>query len=43
MESLKAMPFGLVWDEYCARQEVPVGTAYMDEIKAYERTELAKR
>jgi L-rhamnose isomerase len=43
MESLKAMSFGLVWDEYCARQEVPVGTAYMDEIKAYERTELAKR
>jgi L-rhamnose isomerase len=43
MEGLKAMPFGLVWDEYCARQEVPLGTAYMDEIKAYERTELANR
>lgn len=43
MENLKTMPFGSVWDHYCAQQEVPVGMAYMDEIKAYEQTELASR
>ena len=43
MESMKTMPFGSVWDHYCAQQEVPVGVGYMDEIKAYEQTELAKR
>ncbi len=43
MEALKGMPFGAVWDYYCLAQETPIGFAYMDEIKSYEKTELAKR
>jgi L-rhamnose isomerase len=43
MESLKSMPFGAVWDYYCEEQGVPVGMGYIDEIRAYERMELAKR
>jgi L-rhamnose isomerase len=36
LEELKGMPFGPVWDYYCLQQDVPVGTAFLDEIKAYE-------
>ncbi|MDQ7027818.1 MAG: L-rhamnose isomerase [Anaerolineae bacterium] len=43
MEELKGMPFSAVWDYYCLAQEVPVGMGYMDEIKAYEKSELAQR
>jgi len=37
------LPAGAVWDYYCARQGVPVGAAWLSEIKNYERTVLAKR
>ena len=43
LEELKGMPFSAVWDYYCLSQEVPVGMGYMDEIKAYEKSELAQR
>jgi L-rhamnose isomerase len=43
LEELKGMPFGAVWDAYCLRQEVPIGYGFMDEIRAYERQELAGR
>ena len=43
MEELKTMPHAAVWDYYCAQQDIPVGMAWVDEIKAYEKTELAKR
>jgi L-rhamnose isomerase len=43
MEEIKGLPFGAVWDYYCWRQNVPVGYAFMDAIKEYERTELLKR
>lgn len=43
LEELKGLPFGAVWDYYCLRQGVPVGMALMNEIKAYEDRELAKR
>ncbi len=43
LEELKGLPFGAVWDCYCLRQNVPIGTAFMDTINAYERTELAQR
>ncbi len=42
-EELKAMPAGAVWDYYCMKQGVPVGVAFMDVIKDYERRELSKR
>jgi L-rhamnose isomerase len=43
LEALKGMPFGAVWDYYCLTQEVPVGIAYLDEIRAYEKQVLAQR
>ena len=43
LEELKTMPFGAVWDEHCRRQNVPVGAAWLDEVKAYESKHLANR
>ena len=43
MEELKGMPFGAVWDYYFLQNDVPVGFSFMDEIRDYEKTELAKR
>jgi len=43
LEELKGLPFGAAWDYYCLTQGVPVGVSFMDEIRAYERTELSKR
>lgn len=43
LEEIKTLPFGDVWDEYCVRQNVPVGAAWYEEVKAYERDVLSKR
>ncbi len=43
LEELKSLPFGAVWDEHCRRSNVPVGAAWLDEVRNYEKTELAKR
>lgn len=43
LEELKGMPFGAVWDYYCLQQNVPVGTAFLNEIRAYEKQVLAQR
>ena len=43
VEEIKTLPFGAVWDYYCQKQGVPVGTAWMDEVKRYEKDVLAKR
>lgn len=43
LEELKGMPFGAVWDYYCWQQQVPVGIAFMADIRAYEKTVLAHR
>ena len=43
LEELKTMPAGAVWDYFCAEQDVPVGTALLDEVRAYEARELPKR
>jgi L-rhamnose isomerase len=43
LEELKGLPFGAVWDHFCAGQSVPVGIGFMDVIRAYEKRELAKR
>lgn len=42
-EELKGLPFGAVWDYYCLQQEVPVGFAFMDEVRVYEKNVLANR
>ncbi|MFN2164410.1 MAG: L-rhamnose isomerase [Candidatus Promineifilaceae bacterium] len=43
LEALKGMPFGAVWDYYCSQNDVPVGFAYLDEIRSYEEQVLALR
>jgi L-rhamnose isomerase len=43
LEELKGIPFGAVWDQYCQQQNVPIGFAFMDEIRAYEKQVLAHR
>ncbi len=43
LEEMKGMPFGAVWDYYCLRQGVPVGAAYLDEIRDYEAQILSHR
>ena len=43
LEELKGLPFGAVWDYHCLTEGVPVGMGFMDEVRTYERTELAKR
>jgi len=43
MEESKTLPTGAVWDYYCARHGVPVGKAWLKEVKRYEQAELAKR
>ncbi|NNJ11475.1 L-rhamnose isomerase [Chloroflexales bacterium ZM16-3] len=43
LEELKGMPFGMVWDAYCMRQGAPVGMAFLEEIRSYERSTLAAR
>jgi len=42
-EAAKGLPWGAVWDAYCLQQRVPVGSAYLDEIKVYEREVLSQR
>ena len=43
LEELKGLPFGAVWDQYCRQQNVPVGMAYIDAIRTYEKQVLAAR
>lgn len=43
LEELKALPAGAVWDYYCLTRDVPVGMAWLDEIKSYERRVMSKR
>jgi len=43
MEELKGMPWAAVWDVFCLRHDVPVGMAFLDEIKTYEAQVLAQR
>ncbi len=43
LEELKTLPFGAVWDYYCEKQGVPVGSAWIGEVKEYEKKVLAAR
>jgi len=43
LEELKGLPFGAVWDYHCLQQGVPVGIAFLDPIREYERNVLAGR
>jgi L-rhamnose isomerase len=37
------LPFGPVWDYYCATSGVPPREAWFDEVQRYERDVLAGR
>jgi L-rhamnose isomerase len=42
-EEVKTLPWAAVWDYYCARQGVPTGMAWFDEIRQYEKAVLSRR
>ena len=37
LEEQKTMPLGIVWDEYCERSGVPIGAAWLNEVREYEK------
>lgn len=43
LEEQKSQPFGAVWNYYCQKSGVPVGSAWLDEAKRYESQVLSKR
>ncbi|MCG8449262.1 MAG: L-rhamnose isomerase [Pirellulales bacterium] len=43
LEECKTLPAAAVWDYYCQTQDVPVGTAWLADVKAYEKTVLCNR
>ncbi len=43
LEEVKTLPLGAVWDEFCRRQEVPVGFAWLEGVARYEREVLSRR
>lgn len=42
-EEARTLPFGAVWDFYCEQKGVPVGDAWLAEVKNYEKSVLNKR
>lgn len=42
-EEAKTLPFSAVWDHYCEQKNVPVGNAWLTEVKRYEKNVLNKR
>lgn len=42
-EEYKTLPFGDVWDHFCEIHGVPVGKAWFDVVKQYEKDVLLKR
>ena len=43
LEEQKSLPWTAVWDYYCAKKGVPVGGAWLDEVRSYEKQVLSKR
>ena len=43
LEEQKSRPRGAVWDYYCYRSEVPVGSQWLAEVKQYEADVLSQR
>ena len=42
-EELKDLPYADIWNYFCEINQVPVGLAWYDEVKAYEQEVLSKR
>lgn len=43
LEELKTLPFGSIWDYYCYKHNVPIGTEWFSHIEDYEKNILKKR
>ena len=43
MENLKSLPHGLVWEEFCKRQNTPGDSLWLGEVQKYERDVQSKR
>jgi len=43
LEQVKSLPWGLVWEEFCIRNDTPTEAALCAEIKAYEASTLSLR
>ena len=43
LEEQKFLPVSAVWDYYCAKQNVPVGLDWLNEVEEYEKNILSKR
>ncbi len=43
LEELKTLPSGAVWDYFCESNHVPVGDAWLAEVRKYEQEVLFKR
>jgi L-rhamnose isomerase len=42
-EEIKALPWGAVWERYCAVANVPGGRRWLDQVRAYEADVLSVR
>jgi L-rhamnose isomerase len=42
-EEIKGLPWGPVWDYYCATSDVAVGRQWLDEVRAYESGVMSLR
>ncbi len=43
LENLRSLPSNAVWDYFCDTNHVPIGMAFIDEVRAYEKKELINR
>ncbi|MCZ0701618.1 L-rhamnose isomerase [Natronobacillus azotifigens] len=43
LEEFKTYPIGAIWDYYCEQMNVPVGTDWLNDVRAYEEKELKNR
>ena len=42
-ENMKELPYGAVWDYYCAQKNIPVRDEWLDKMRDYERREQTNR
>lgn len=42
-EELKSMPWGIVWNRYCTRRNVPPDGAWLESVRLYEKQVLSLR
>ena len=43
LEESKSLPWNAVWDEFCLRNDVPVGEAFIADVQQYEHDVTSKR